>query len=94
MMFTKFRNHIVFREQSQELRDRGLAFVTEYFPDMLPLIMTYATEQGANPGDIALLTITEVIIPELEDAKHLVPLFHHETIGPSLCQSLLHHIRV
>ena len=69
MILFRIDDHIIVRQQSDELRSRGLAFLTEYFPEVLPLVHSYADTNHANVGDVALLTITEVIIPELGNSK-------------------------
>ena len=60
-------NHKLMFRQSSELRERSIKFIQEYFPDLLGDIQEYAKDQKVNPGDIAALTIKDIILPVLKE---------------------------
>ncbi len=54
-----------FHPASKESKGKTLTFITTYYPDLLDDIREYANQQGVDAGDIAILTITDIVIPSL-----------------------------
>lgn len=53
-------------KQSDDIRQKALDYITEYFPELMPEIEAYAKLNNAHIGDMAALTISDVILPALE----------------------------
>lgn len=54
------------KKASPELGDKAILFIQENFPELEEDIETFASEQNVERGDIAVATITDIILPELE----------------------------
>jgi len=53
-------------KQSEAAKLASIKYIKDYFPELLGDIEEYAKANNADVGDIAAMTISEIILPELE----------------------------
>ena len=66
MIVARAAGHMWYRKASWRLRLRALWYLLRYFPDTVPVIAWFAIRNRANPGDIAVLTVTEIVLPAIQ----------------------------
>ena len=52
-------------KQSDNVKRKAIDYINTYFPEIMPDIEDYAKYNNADVGDIAAITIQDIIVPTL-----------------------------
>lgn len=53
-------------KQPEAVRLKSVKYIKDFFPELLSEIEDYAKANNADVGDVAAMTISEIILPVLE----------------------------